>query len=287
LAAPQNPDRARLASRLRELRAATGLSGNRFAQQIGWVQSRVSKVENGVQIPTEADIAAWVAHTDADEVVAAELAALLERARVEYATWRSAYRSSGGAGGKQVSIAQLEAQATRIGGFQPGLILGLLQTPAYMRELLTLPHGPLEYASAEADLDTMIAERIKRQNVLYRPDKEVQLVMGEEALRRNVGTVETLRAQLDRLASMAELPGVEVGIVPLVTPMLPLAGFDLYDTDAAVVETLTGEQRCEEPDEVGAYVKFFEQLRTTALTGPDAVALIGRVAAQLRDGETT
>ena len=58
MAALQNPDRVRLATRLRELRAATGLSGNRFAQRIGWVQSRVSKLETGVQIPTEADIAA-------------------------------------------------------------------------------------------------------------------------------------------------------------------------------------------------------------------------------------
>lgn len=282
MAAPQNPDRARLASRLRELRAATGLSGNRFAKRIGWVQSRVSKVENGVQIPTEADIAAWVQHTGADATVVAELAALLERARVEYATWRSVYRRAGGAGGKQADIGHLEAAATRIAGYQPALILGLLQTPAYARELLSQPCGPLAYAASEADIDALIAERVRRQEVLYRPGTRVQLVMGEAALHTSVGTVDTLRAQLDRLVTMAELPGLEIGIVPFTTPLVALPGFDLYDTDLAVVETLTGEQRIDEPDEVAAYMNFFEQLRATAATGRDAAELIQRVATQLR-----
>jgi hypothetical protein len=45
---------------------------------------------------------------------------------------------------------------------------------------------------------------------------------------------------------------------------------------------LTGEQRLDEPSEVAVYVKAFELLRDAALTGPDAVALIQRVAAELR-----
>ncbi|MPZ66105.1 MAG: helix-turn-helix domain-containing protein [Pseudonocardiaceae bacterium] len=282
MAAPQNPDRARLAARFRELRAATGLSGNRFAQRLDWVQSRVSKLETGVQIPTEADIAAWVEHTDAGADAATELATLLERARVEYSTWKDAYRKAGGAGGKQADIRQLERGAARIAGFQPAVIPGLLQTPAYARELLTLPCGPLAYAASEGDLDAMVAERIKRQEVLYQGGKQVQLMMGEAALHASVGTVGTLVGQLDRLAMVAGLSGVEVGIVPFATPVLPVSGFDLYDIDLVVVETLTGEQRLDEPQEVAHYVRFFDQLRDTAATGPDSVALIQRVAAQLR-----
>lgn len=279
---PQNPDRARLAARLRELRAATGLSGNRFARRLGWVQSRISKLETGAQIPTEADLATWVEHSGASAEAATELATLLERARVEYATWRDAYRRAGGPGGKQADIAQLEKEATSIAGFQPAVVPGLLQTPAYTRELLTLPCGPLAYAASEGDIDAMIAERIKRQEVLYRTGKQVQLVMGEAALHTSVGTFGTLIGQLDRLTTLAELPGVELGIVPFTTPMLPVPGFDLYDADLVVVETLTGEQRLDEPQEVAQYVRFFDQLRDDALTGLAAVALIQRVARELR-----
>ncbi|MGH3755409.1 MAG: Scr1 family TA system antitoxin-like transcriptional regulator [Pseudonocardiaceae bacterium] len=124
---PGNPERARLASRLRGLRAGTGLSGNRFAvERIRWPQSRVSRLETGSQLPTEDDIHAWVQAVGASSATVAEL---LERARIEYATWRDTYRRSGGPGGKQASIAALEAQATRIRGFQPAMVIGLLQTP--------------------------------------------------------------------------------------------------------------------------------------------------------------
>ncbi len=132
-------------------------------------------------------------YTDAGADAVAELATLLERARIEYATWRDAYRRSGGAGGKQADIAQLEAAATHIAGFQLAVIHGLLQTPApaYARELLTLPCGPLSYAASESDIDSLIAERIRRQEVLYRPGKQIQLVMGEAALHTNVGSLTT------------------------------------------------------------------------------------------------
>jgi hypothetical protein len=44
-------------------------SGNQFAALIGWQQSRVSKLETGKQLPTEADIRAWVAATRSSESV--------------------------------------------------------------------------------------------------------------------------------------------------------------------------------------------------------------------------
>jgi transcriptional regulator with XRE-family HTH domain len=86
LTAPHNPHRARLAARLRALRAAAGLSGNRLAQQFGWPQPRVSKLETGKQIPTEDDLRVWVTATGAGKEQATELAELLSAARIEYAT---------------------------------------------------------------------------------------------------------------------------------------------------------------------------------------------------------
>jgi len=274
-----NPDRVRLAARLRELRAATGLSGNRFAaERIGWAQSRLSRLETGTQLPTEVDLHAWVDAAGAGNDVAAELLALLERARIEYATWRDTYRRLGGAGGKQTSVAELEKRATSIKGYQPRMILGLLQTPAYMRELLTLPGSPV----TDEDLDAMLAERIQRQQVLYRGDKQLHLLMGEAALHASVGTVRTLVAQLDRLTTMIELPDVGVGIVPFTVPVLPVPGFAIYDANVVTAETLSGEHRLTEPDEVAGYVTYFDRLRDAADTGEDAVALIQRVAAGLR-----
>ncbi|MGH3905784.1 MAG: helix-turn-helix domain-containing protein, partial [Pseudonocardiaceae bacterium] len=267
MTAPRNPHRARLAARLRALRAAAGLSGNRFAQQLGWAQPRVSKLETGRQIPTEDDLDAWVAATGSGDEQAAELAALLSAARIEYATWRGVQRTAGGLAGRHAERAAWEAATTRIAEYQPALIPGLLQTAAYARALLT---SPLAAAMdiTEADADALVAERVNRQNILYQPGRIIEIIVGEAALWTSPSTVGTLLGQLDRLISFAELPSVTFGVVPRHAPMqvAPLACFAVHDNEFVLIETLTGEQRLDDPDEVAVYITAFEHLRNAAVT---------------------
>lgn len=111
---------------------------------------------------------------------------------------------------------------------------------------------------------------------------QIQLMMGEAALHKSVGTTGTLIGQLDRVMTMTALPSVDVGIVPFAVPMLPVPGFVIYDESVVTSESLTAEQRLIEPDEVAQYVHFFDELRAVAVTGRDAAALIQRVTAELR-----
>lgn len=60
-----SPQRARLGDRLRELRAARFRSGAAMARHLDWFQTRVSKLELGAQLPSDEDLDAWVAATDA------------------------------------------------------------------------------------------------------------------------------------------------------------------------------------------------------------------------------
>ena len=53
-------EREALGARLRDLRRRAGLNGVEFAEQLGWAQSKVSRLELGRQTATEADITAWV-----------------------------------------------------------------------------------------------------------------------------------------------------------------------------------------------------------------------------------
>ncbi|MGH8345350.1 MAG: helix-turn-helix domain-containing protein, partial [Pseudomonas sp.] len=112
MTAPCNPHRARLAARLRALRAMTGLSGNQFAQQLGWPQPRVSKLETGKQIPTDEDLDAWLAATGAGKAQAIELAELLSAARIEYVTWRGVQRTAGGLAGRHAERGTWETATT-------------------------------------------------------------------------------------------------------------------------------------------------------------------------------
>lgn len=102
------------------------------------------------------------------------------------------------------------------------------------------------------------------------------LVIGEVALLSMPGGPDVRAGQLEKLASVAGLRGVEVGIVPLRAAMVapPLSGFRLLDDDLVIAENLAGEQHITDPDEVRAYVEVLEALRAVAVTGNDAVALI-------------
>src|SRR6185437_14379074 len=52
-----------LAERLQRMRKAAGLTGDQLAVRLGWTRAKVPKIENGRQMPTEADIKAWAEAT--------------------------------------------------------------------------------------------------------------------------------------------------------------------------------------------------------------------------------
>ncbi len=279
-----NPQRVRLAARLRALRTAAFPSGNQFARHIGWAQSKVSKLETGAQRPSEDDVREWVRATDHGADVEAEVLAMATAARFEYSTVRDDVRRGGGIAAAQVQIAGLESAATHIAEYQPIMLPGLVQTAAYARELLALHGGPMTAGASEDEVEALVSARIRRQEILYQPGKQIQLVIGEAALHDPPGSIETLVGQLDRLVAVAGLASVDLAVLPVGTrmPVLPLSSFAAHDQRVVFVETMTGEQRLDQPDEVAVYVKAFELLRNAAATGPEAVALIQRVAAGLR-----
>jgi hypothetical protein len=82
---------------------------HQFAQQLGWPQPRVSKLETGRQLPTNSDLHAWWTATGAEEAQAAEFSELLSAARIEYATWRGVQRTAGGLAGRHAERAAWEA----------------------------------------------------------------------------------------------------------------------------------------------------------------------------------
>lgn len=275
-------DWKRLADRLRSMREAAGLSGAALARELGegWTQPKVSKIETQRQLPTEDEVRAWADTTGAQGDVA-EVLALLDAARTERTEFRAA-----GVAGVQADILALEAQATRIGEFQPSMMSGLVQTAEYANEALHIPSGPAAFGASEDDIQAVVATRMQRQHVLYDPSKRVQVVMLESALRVRLCSDTTLAGQLDRLLALVGLPSVELTIVPTDAPLpvFPM-GFRVYDNDLVIVESISGERRVEDADNVATYVKLFDLLREAGVTGQEAASLIrGAVAELRRDG---
>lgn len=125
---------------------------------------------------------------------------------------------------------------------------------------------------------------MKRQALLYEPRRQVQIVLGQAALTVHFGSVDTLTGQLDRLVTLAGLTSFDLRVLPSAapSPVLPLSGFSLHDDETLWLETLTREVRSTDPEEIAVHTAAFELAREAAAAGPDAVALIQRVAAELR-----
>jgi transcriptional regulator with XRE-family HTH domain len=276
-------ERRRLGGWLRRLREQAGLSGYALAERAGWGQPKVSKIERGRQLPTEADIRTWTSLTG-ESTALGDLLDLLERARVEYATFREQYEVAGGASALHADMAALEAQATVLGSFQPAMVPSLVQTAEYAREMLNLPCGPAMWGADEQEIGRLVAARMARQQVLYQPGKTVRVVMLEAALRTRVVSPRSLAGQVDRLIAVVGSPSLELGVVPFdaAVPVYPLSGFATYDDDLVTVETITGEQQLSERGEVAAYLGFLDALLDASARGRDLVSLLQRVIAELR-----
>ena len=274
-----------LGARLRALRAEAGISGLQLAKTLGtgWRQPKVSRIESGLQLPTDKEIKAWAAAVGAEP---GPLLALRRKASAEYGVWKDRIAGAGSPGGLQDELRALEASCTQLlAEYQPALVPGLLQTAAFMREMADGEEFLEDNGITPETIGSLIAAKLRRQAILYEGGRQVVHVLGEAVLRTRVGrvTVDTMRGQLEHLAETATLPGHELGIVPftIASPVAPASGFMLYDNDLAVVESLGGRLDISEPDIVARYARWLELLRQAAVTGTDAADMCRRAANDL------
>src|SRR4030095_16860754 len=84
---PSSP-REQLGRRLRDLRLRAGLSGDALAAQTGLSQSKVSRVERGLSLPTVEELRAWATATEATSSELRELVGFVEQVATSATSWR-------------------------------------------------------------------------------------------------------------------------------------------------------------------------------------------------------
>lgn len=266
-----------LAERLQRLRRAAGLTGDALAAQLGWPRSKVPKLENGRQMPTEADITAW-AQACGQPDAARELLAMLAEAQTVHRQYRHQLRR-GGHEASQEDLNELVRQAKRIRNAETLLIPGLLQTPGYARYRLREAMG---ISGDVGDVEAAVTARMRRQEVLYESDREFEFIIMEVALHIRCCPDDVMVGQIDRLSVAAGLSGVTLAIIPLDAQLAvtPLMGFLIAD-DVAYIETQTSEDFLR-GDEAARYGQIADDLLAESVTGEEALRLLGAAAGRLR-----
>jgi transcriptional regulator with XRE-family HTH domain len=275
-----------LGKRLRELRLQADLSGRRLAESLSWPPSKVSKLENGHQTPTDEDIRGWTRATnseDEDETLLASLHTL----EVQHAEWQRQLKT--GLRPHQNKIAELDAKTRLFRAFEPTFIPGLLQTAEYARARFA---QSVTVFKVRNDINEAVQARIQRQEMLYRPDKRFHFVLTEATLRYRLCSPQVMLGQLDRLISLSVLPNVRLGIIGFDTEYVvaPAHGFWLLDKDRVMVETFSAELNLAQPQEIELYGNIFDSLAALASYGRPARTIITRVIDDLapeapEDGE--
>lgn len=267
-----------LGVRLREIRKDAGLSGRALAAATGQHYTRVSKIEHGVQPPSDQDIRAWCRACGAEDQ-AADLIATLRAVESAYLEFRRQSRT----GMKRVLGAHTVAlyeQTTLFRIYEHNVIPGLFQTADYSAAMLSFW---IDFLETPNDLGAAVAARIERQRVIYQRGKRFAVVLEEQTLRTWFGDAETQAGQLDRLLAVMSLPNVSVGIIPLMTERAAVAsaGFWIFDNVLVALETPTASIEVARPQEIDLYGRMFEHLQAVAVYGKAARALIAEVLGEL------
>jgi transcriptional regulator with XRE-family HTH domain len=271
--------RQALGQRLREMRIEAGLSARDLGRLMERHPSKISRIEHGTASPSAADLRAWCRRCGATDQVD-DLLASLRAVEGMYVEWHRQERT--GMRRVQEASAPLYERTRLFRVYEPGIIPGLFQTPAYATALMG---RIIEFCEIPNDLEQAVAARMDRQRVVQSGDHRFAIVLEEWTLRCRIGSVEMMAGQLGHLINVASLPSVSLGIVPMNVErtMWSSPGFWIFDGGRVLVETPTAELTITQPREIAVYARTFAELASMALYGAAARSLITAAIDELGD----
>ena len=272
-----------LGSQLRKLRESKGITREAAGYEIRASGSKISRMELGRVSFKERDVADLLSMYGVSD--SAERDALIGLARQAnnpgwwqhfgdvLPNWFQAYLG-------------LEAAASLIRTYEIQFVPGLLQTPDYARAVIMLGH-----AGASADeINRRVDLRLQRQQILTRPGgPQLWAVIDEAALRRPIGGIDVMRAQIESLIEVSKLPGVRLQIIPFLAGGHAAAGgpFAILRfpepelPDVVYVEQLTSAIYLDKREDVDHYAMAMERVCIDAEPPNDTPEILGKLLTEV------
>ena len=276
--------RRELGQRLRGLRTEKGMTVAEAAEQVGFSQSKLTKIELAQAVATRDEVLRLLDIYGETDPGQQTLLLSMVRAGASKEWWESYSRVEP----KFAMYLGLESVATTLESYDTHLVHGLLQTPDYARALMRavrpelLPH----------EIDRLVELRMRRQQILTRADPPpltLWWIMDEAVLRRQIGGRETMYAQLLRLIERSELPNVTLLVMP--NDLGAHAGLDgsfaMFQFEAGArpvvyIEGQAGNLYLEKDDDLRRCRQTMNHILAAA-PGPErSLALIRQVAKEMK-----
>ncbi|MCX4960045.1 helix-turn-helix domain-containing protein [Streptomyces virginiae] len=261
--------RRRLGSELRRLREMRGMTTPQVAESLLISQPKISLMENGRRLIKPRDVRDLCRLYGVQDRRLVDHLMQLARASGQQGWWNAYGDIPYGA------YIGLEAEAAAIRCYEPLVVPGLLQTPAYARAVIegTIPQAAAEQAAARLQV------RLRRQLRLGARGNALRLwaVLDESSLRRVVGSREVMREQLEHLIHLGAQPHItvqvlphDVGAHPGVSGQFALLEFtDAADMSVVYLERFTSDLYLEKRSDVRLYGDMYAHLQAQALS-PDS-----------------
>ncbi|HET8680914.1 MAG TPA: helix-turn-helix transcriptional regulator, partial [Micromonosporaceae bacterium] len=253
-----------LGAQLRKLREECGISREDAGYSIRASGSKISRIELGRVSFKERDIADLLTlYGVEDEQARSELLALASQANTPgwwhrygsvLPTWFQAYIG-------------LETAASLIRTYEVKFIPGLLQTEDYARAVILLGHR----SSSPTEIEHRVQLRMQRQRSVFTGSTggpRIWAVVDEAALRRPVGGLKVMRAQLEKLIEATTVTEVRLQVMPFSSggyagaggPFTIMRFPDEELSDVVYIEHLTNALYLDKPEETSDYAVMMDQL---------------------------
>ncbi|MER5887832.1 DUF5753 domain-containing protein [Streptomyces sp. NPDC001941] len=185
--------------------------------------------------------------------------------------WEELHRE--GMGPTQEAFLDLVRATTHSRHYCPEVIWGNLQTPDYVRAMLRLV---VDFLDTPRDIEAGVAARTARARYIGTGGRTYHVLLGQQALRTNIGGRAVMRAQLDHLLNSFDLEGLRLGIIPDRSErwIYPGNSFSVFDGQRVEVELFGDYPTQTDPGQLASYEKAFSLLARSAVYGVEAEDLV-------------
>jgi transcriptional regulator with XRE-family HTH domain len=271
-----------LGSQLRRLREAKGVTREDAGYHIRGSESKISRLELGRVSFKERDVEDLLTlYGVTEEAERAPFMALVREAN-QQGWWQSF--SEVLPNWFQPYIG-LEESASLIRTYELQFIPGLLQTEEYARAIITQGNRGVP----KEDIEARVNVRLNRQKVLNRENApRLWVVIDEAALRRPIGGVKTMKAQIEHLIGLMATPSLTLQVMPFdfgghaaeggAFSILRFPESDI--PDVVYIEVLGGANYLDKREEVDRYMEAMDRLAVDSTTPARTADVLKKIASQ-------